>query len=54
MKTKTEQIHLHVSKTDKQIIEQATRNREMSISEFLRHCVQYTINNNPVRIFVND
>ncbi len=54
MKTKTEQIHLHVSKIDKQIIEQSARNRGMSTSEFLRYCCYYTINNNPVRVYVND
>ena len=54
MKTKTQQIHLHISKTDKQVIEQAARNREMSVSEFIRQCCYYTINNNPVRIYVND
>lgn len=32
MKTKTQQIHLHISKTDKQAIEQAAHNREMSIT----------------------
>lgn len=54
MKTKTQQIHLHISKTDKQVIEQAAKNREMNISEFIRYCCAYTINNNPVRVFVND
>lgn len=54
MKTKTEQIHIHVSKTTKQTIEQAAQNREMSISEFIRYCCAYTINNNPCRVFAND
>lgn len=54
MKRKTQQIHLHVSKTDKEIIENAAKNREMNVSEFIRYCCSYTINNNPVRVFVND
>ncbi len=54
MKTKTKQIHLHVSKTDKETIEQAAKNREMNTSEFIRYCCDYTINNNPVRVYIND
>lgn len=54
MKTKTEQIHLHISKIDKTIIENAARNREMNTSEFIRYCCLYTITNNPVRVYKND
>lgn len=54
MKTKTKQLHVHMSATDKEIIEQAAKNREMSTSEFIRYCCAYTINTNPCRVFKND